>query len=268
MRLAAALLLMLAMALPAAAQTNTPTPVETPDPAALGLPPVIVPTVNGTYTPTPSPQATMTTIALTDYWGMFQFNTPTPFAFQQSTLDFASWLTVTPGGPFAYPDPPDFSNTTANDRPDGFVAVSDFNLGQLMVYIIRVAIIFFGWFAINFPSFVSAARWLVIILMVLYGIYKIWKGSSFSPPSADGLGFGETLDGGQLWLYRNRSTVRGYLRRRRETLDAYGSMSRGELHRKMWLDTSEGQRYLAQQYRAGERARKKAEKQAAKAKKP
>lgn len=204
MKRAAVILLILLTAIPAAAQTNTPTPVETPDPAEVGLPPVIVPTVNGTYTPTPTPQATMTTIAITDYWSMFAFNTPTPFAFQESTLDFASWLTVTPGGAFQYPEPPDFSDTTANDRPDGFVAVSDFNLGQLMVYIIRVAIIFFGWFAINFPSFVSAARWLVIILMVLYGVYRIWKGSKYVPPDSDPPSFGDTFRTGGRYYYYTR----------------------------------------------------------------
>lgn len=215
-------LLMLAAALPAAAQTYTPTPSDTPlpsdtpDPAAGmgGLPQVIIPTVNGTYTatPSPTPQATMTTIALTSYWGMFGFPTPSPFAFQQSTLDFASWLTITPGGMFVPPTPPNLANTTANDRPTGFVAVSDFNLGQLMIYIVRVAIIFFGWFAINFPTFVSAARWLVIILIILYGIFRIWKGSKYAPPDADGVGFNDTFElSGRYYYY-----TRGYRQRMRE----------------------------------------------------
>lgn len=218
----AAALLMLAVALPAAAQTYTPTPSDTPppsdtpDPAAGlgGLPQVIIPTGSsgGTYTATATLAPTMTTIPLTSYWNMFRFPTPSPFAFQQSTLDFASWLTITPGGAFVPPTPPNLANTTSNDRPAGFVAVSDFNLGQLMIYIIRVAIIFFGWFAINFPTFVSAARWLVIILIILYGIFRIWKGSKYAPPNADGVGFGDTFElGGRYYYY-----TRGYRQRMRE----------------------------------------------------
>ncbi len=169
-------LVLLALAAPAAAQTATPTPSPT----------------------SPAGNAAATLAALPTYDALGGSPTHTPFpTIAWPTLTPVSlvpvpWMglgaqTMTPGGPYQPPNPPNFDAPDAvyEDTANGFQAINDGNLTRFTVYLVDVAITFYTWFAANFPRILLGARWFVLIMMVLYGIFFIWKGSRFAPPDAE-----------------------------------------------------------------------------------
>jgi hypothetical protein len=168
-------LLLLLVATPALAQTATPTPSGT---AASGAAATLnaLPTfsLSGSATATPYPTVAWPTLTPNPN------TTPRPWA-------GTGELPMTPGGPFQPPDPPSFTNPDLPGvtTPNGFSAINDRNLGAFMVYLIDVGINFWRWLSLNSPRLITAARWFVIIMLVLYGIFWIWKGSKFAPPDAD-----------------------------------------------------------------------------------
>jgi hypothetical protein len=207
-----ALLLLLTVALPVAAQTATPTPSPTTQVTPqFGLPNVIVVTAlppPGTLTPIPP---TMTPADFSDLEALFDFPTPTPFPAARATL-LAVIPDMTPGGAFVPPPLPDLGDTRFDTTAPGFTAISDWNIARLMDYLSLVAILFWAWLVANFPQLVAASRWFVIILMVLYGIYRVWRGSGYVPPDQEPPSFARTFrDGGRYFYY-----TRGYRERMRE----------------------------------------------------
>jgi hypothetical protein len=221
-----ALLSLCLLALPAAAQTNTPTP--SPDPRTYGLPQVII----TTYTPNPSatatrtPRATMTTVPR----GGWLFPSPSYLPITRTPMQLATYMTMTPGGGFRPANPPDFSVTSFDDAADGFTAISSFNQGQLIGYIILIAGQFWSWMAVNSPSLIRGAKTFIIIMMVIYGLYLIWKRSKYTPPEADGYGFGDTLSQGGRGYYNIRRAYDARIRReqRQAELALQRAESRGK----------------------------------------
>lgn len=153
-------------------------------------------------TPSPAPTASdgqATLAAMPTYaLGMGPLPTHTPFP-------TANWPTLTPGavvvrpwvgiGPLAMTpggayEPPPFPDLDAPDLPGittayGFQAINDANTAGFMVYLMDVAMTFYKWFVANFPRIVAGARWFVIIMIILYGVFLLWKGSKFAPPDAE-----------------------------------------------------------------------------------
>ena len=167
--------LLLLMATPALAQTATPSPQPTSEAQATFA---ALPTYSGALlgdlpTSTPFPTAAWPTL--------------TP-----SGLTAVPWAGVgreamTPGGAYDPPEPPAFDSPDAfyEDTANGFQGINDGNIAQFMVFLVDVAISFYQWFVVNFPRVMLGARWLVIILIVLYGIFIIWRGSKFAPPDQE-----------------------------------------------------------------------------------
>lgn len=175
MRAALIALLLLSVATPALAQTATPSPSPTgASGAAATLNALPTFSLEGSATATYAPTVAWPTL------------TPNP------NMTPRAWTgigpnAVTPGGPFDPPDPPTFDqpDLPGDETANGFQSINNPNLGAFMVYIVDVAISFYQWIKANLPTLISSARWFVIIMLVLYGIYFIWKGSRYAPPNAE-----------------------------------------------------------------------------------
>jgi hypothetical protein len=166
-------------------------------------PPTATPIPTATLTPSPTggpmAQANATLSALPTYSALSGSATATPaptIAWPTLTPDPRTtpvpWagmgmIEITPGGPYDPPAPPSFDNPDLPgiETPNGFSGINDRNLGAFLVYLIDVAISFYKWFGANFGNFVRGARWFVIIMLTLYGIFWIWKGSRFRPPDTE-----------------------------------------------------------------------------------
>lgn len=150
-------LLIIAIATPVLAQTDTPTPL-----------------------PTATPQNTLTPFPT------YAFPTLTPNGL--ATRIWATPPMPSEGNPFVAPAIPALNDTTESDVT-GFVAINDLNIGALIVYLVEVGMAFWAWMRANIPQVIRAARWLIIINMVIYMIFMIWKGYKYAPPGSDGKGF-------------------------------------------------------------------------------
>jgi hypothetical protein len=170
-------LIVLLMAAPALAQSATPSPMPTATPGAQGTLQAL-PTYSGAIggtlpTLTPFP---------THAWP-----TLTPAPIQPREWMGTGVLPMTPGGAYVPPPMPalDAPDAFYEDTALGFQGINDGNITRFMVFLMDVAIGFYQWFVVNFPRVIFAARWFVIIMIVLYGVFLIWKGSKFAPPDAE-----------------------------------------------------------------------------------
>lgn len=169
------LLIGLLIATPALAQTATP-PAPTSTLSAAQATLAALPTydpLGGTATRTP--------------WATMAWPTLTPVSLVPRAWIGIGAVNMTPGGAYQPPPAPNFNAPDApwEDTATGFSAINDGNLTKFIVFLIDVARTFYMWFAMNFPQILLGARWLVIIMIVLYGIFYIWKGSKFAPPDAE-----------------------------------------------------------------------------------
>lgn len=163
--------------------TPTPTPTQTLTPSPTGGPVV-------------QAQGTLAVLPTYDPASMFLTSTPYPTiawpTLTPANLTPVPWMgesniPMTPGGPFDPPDFPDLTNPDLPgvDTPNGFNAINDANIAGFTVYLVDTGISFYRWFAINFPRVIVGARWFILIMMALYGIFFIWRGSRFRPPDAE-----------------------------------------------------------------------------------
>jgi hypothetical protein len=168
-------LLMLLLAAPVLAQTATPTPSPQPTSGAAATLAALPVYGEGTVLPTLTPMATVA-------WPTLTPNALVPVPWAGVGLQ-----EMTPGGAY---DPPPFPELNEPDLPgietaNGFMGINDANIAGFMVYMIDVGLGFYQWFSVNFPRVVVGARWFVIIMIVLYGMFLLWKGSKFAPPDAE-----------------------------------------------------------------------------------
>lgn len=176
MRAALIALLLLSVATPAMAQTATPSP--SPTGAASGAAATLnaLPTfsLEGSATATPAPTVAWPTLTPNPN------TTPKPWAGM-------GMIEITPGGGFVPPPYPDLTNPDVPGvtTPNGFQGINDAGVYGLLIYIIDVGMNFYRWMVVNSPRLFVAMRWFVIIMLVLYGIFWIWKGSKFAPPDAE-----------------------------------------------------------------------------------
>jgi hypothetical protein len=138
-----------------------------------------------TTTPTPQP---LVTYFPTEYHQMF---TPYPWApltpMPALSLTPRPWATPTRptfGQPFAAPPLPDLSQPDLN-QAYGFDAIGDENTGRLLIYFAEVLIGFYLWLTVNAGEIVRGMRILLIVLFIAYGIYSVWTGSKYNPPSLE-----------------------------------------------------------------------------------
>lgn len=175
MRAALIALLLLSVATPALAQTATPSPSPTGASGAaatLGALPTF--SLEGSATATPAPTVAWPTLTPNPN------TTPKPWAGM-------GMIEITPGGGFVPPPYPDLTNPDVPGvtTPNGFQGINDAGVYGLLIYIIDVGMNFYRWMVVNSPRLFVAMRWFVIIMLVLYGIFWIWKGSKFAPPDAE-----------------------------------------------------------------------------------
>jgi hypothetical protein len=198
-------LILLLVATPALGQTATPSPSPTGATSGAAATLSALPTfsLSGSATATPAPTIAWPTL------------TPNPNTTPKPWIGVGE-LPMTPGGGFVPPNPPAFTSPDLPgvNTPNGFSAINDLNLSAFMVYLIDVGINFFRWLSINFPRLIIAARWFVIIMLVLYGIFWIWKGSKFAPPDADrdanprSFFFRSFRMGGRYYYYKRGSRIK------------------------------------------------------------
>lgn len=216
--------LLLLSATPAVAQTATPTPSPTSATGNAAATLSALPTfsLEGSATSTPAPTIAWPTL------------TPDPRTTPRAWVGYGL-VEITPGGPYDPPDPPVFDAPDAfyEDTANGFSAINDGNLTKFMVFLMDIAMSFYAWFGANFPRVLIGARWFVIIMFVLYGIFFLWKGSRFAPPDPEtrdllderGAFFNTFRSGGRFYYYTRGNRER---HARRVSKDAMWDMAAKE----------------------------------------